>query len=428
MNRKTVKLVTLLLSTAFITAVSAGIEAPFEVGTWGNFCKGALSFTFDDYPTAGATHIVSTGREAFDAKKFHMTIFAITNSQTADSWKALDTCFAHGHEIGSHNYDHNSNSDKLLLSQTTTKAKVPGEMCISFAYPNGTAIAQVPNYYVAARDAGGSLNSKTPSFAHIGCTGFGAGGHYDNTATAMNSFADQAAPASGSGGWAVEMHHGIGADTHNWATTNLDEMKKHLEYLDGKRNTIWVETFGNVARYIKERDAASLKVKTTADTKITLELTDNLADSIYNFPLTVRRPLPDGWTVAIVTQKDKPVDDSVITVGSTKYVMFKAVPDGGDIVISKDGSTYVDKRILEISPVNPVIINKSSLTINPLSFSGQSISVSLFDLKGELVARYSYNRSTTSISVPLNTLANSAFVVKVTDGKTMIVNRCLSQM
>jgi antitoxin (DNA-binding transcriptional repressor) of toxin-antitoxin stability system len=106
--------------------------------------------------------------------------------------------------------------------------------------------------------------------------------------------------------------------------------------------------------------------------------------------------------------------------------MFKAVPDGGDIVIKSDG-VPVARLVSDISTVSTVVLNKKSLTINPDGFSGSALSVSLFNLRGEIVARYSRNR-TTPFSVPLNALANSAFLVKVTDGKTTVVSRCLSQM
>ena len=40
-----------------------------------------------------------------------------------------------------------------------------------------------------------------------------------------------------------------------------------------------------------------------------------------------------GVTTAVVTQKGNAVEDSIVTVNSKRYVMFKAVPDGGDVLI-----------------------------------------------------------------------------------------------
>jgi hypothetical protein len=96
-------------------------------------------------------------------------------------------------------------------------------------------------------------------------------------------------------GWATFCHHGIGSENHGYAVTKIDAVKSHLAYLDKNRDKIWCETFGNVARYIKERDKASLTVKSSTDNQITVSLTDDLADSIFNYPLTsVALYLMDG--------------------------------------------------------------------------------------------------------------------------------------
>lgn len=425
MNRNTGKTVTLLLSAALGSMVFAGVEAPFEIGTWGNFAKGAISHTFDDWPTSGATQITASGMEAFNASKIPMTIFVSTDGLSSNHWNSLKTAFSHGHEIGSHNQQHNSNASGVKPSHDAIMKNVPGEKAVSMAYPNCNTPgdAEVLKYFVAGRNCSGFYNDKSPkNFAQINAGMLGSP-RYDNDATKFNAIADQAAQKNN---WAVTCHHGIGGDSHSWATTNLNEMKKHLEYLDKNRDNIWAETFGNVARYIKERDASSLTVKNSTDSKITISLTDNLPDSIYNYSLTIRRPLPDGWEKAAVTQNNKPVEDSIVTVNSKKYIMFKAVPDGGDIVITSDGVS-VTRLVSNVSTVSTVVLNKNSLSINPDGFSGSALSVSLFNLRGEIVACYSSKNRTAPFSVPLNALANSAFVVKVTDGKTTVVSRCLSQ-
>jgi hypothetical protein len=64
-----------LLGTCVIGASAAG-EPSFEVGTWGNFCRGAFTHTFDDN-TPNQTKIA---QPLFDARGFHITLFAITGS------------------------------------------------------------------------------------------------------------------------------------------------------------------------------------------------------------------------------------------------------------------------------------------------------------------------------------------------------------
>lgn len=425
--KKNCAIVVLFLFVA-ISIVFAGVEAPFEIGTWENFAKGAVSHTFDDWPTSGATQITATGMDAFDEKKIHMTIFVSTDGLSSNNWKSLQTAFSHGHEIGSHNQQHNSNVSGVKVSHDAIVKNVVGEKAVSIAYPycNTPGDDEVLKHFIAGRICNEQINNKTPgNFAQIGANGVGAGGgNYTNDVAGINAIADQAVLKNG---WAVYMHHGIGSDNHSWAVTNLNEMKKHLDYLDKNRDKIWAETFGNVARYIKERDAASLIVKSSTSSKITISLTDNLIDSIFNYPLTIQRPLPDGWEVAAVTQNDKPVDDTIIAVNSKKYIMFKAVPDGGDVVITSGEVSVI--RSVSKSSLQTVALNKNQLTINPEGFSlGPALSISMFNLNGKLIARYSLKNRMSPFSIPVNAFSSSAFVVKITDGKKTFVSRCLSQL
>jgi oligosaccharide reducing-end xylanase len=132
------------------------------------------------------------------------------------------------------------------------------------------------------------------------------------------------------------MHHGIGSDSHLWAVTSLAAINTHLTYLYNNRDKFWVETFGNVARYIRERDTASVNTLTTTDTSITLQVTDNLADSIFNYPLSIRREVPDDWTGTTTTQNGMVVTDTIVTVSAKRCIMFKATPDAGEVVIRKN--------------------------------------------------------------------------------------------
>lgn len=414
-----------LMSSALIFSSSAAVEEPFEIGTWGNFCKGAISHTFDDYPTSSTNQQVASGQAAFDEKGLPMTLFVLPSSCNDGNWNSLKAAFEKGHEIASHNNQHDSDPSGLKPSQTTIKSKVPGEMCVSIAYPNCNTPgdAQVLQTYIAGRNCNGQVNPKSPSnFAQIGSKMFGTCSGCPNDANGLNSFADQAA---NSNGWAVTCHHGIGSDGHSWAVTNLDAMKQHLDYLDKNRDKIWCETFGNVARYIKERDAASLTVESSEQNSIKVKLTDNLPDATYNYPLSIRCPLPDGWTTAMVTQDGEEVEDSILTVNSKEYLMFKAVPDGGDILIQ---SGTMVRNLASISATSkPILLNKSGLSIDANQFSGSTIAVSLFDLRGKLFAKYSLNRSSSVLTIPVSALTSSAFVVKATDGNTTVVTRCLAQ-
>jgi hypothetical protein len=284
-------------------------------------------------------------------------------------------------------------------------------MCVSFAYPNGTAVSGVLNRYIAARNISGSVNAKSPSnFAQINTQGFGVP-NYSNDANSMNSLADKAISGNQ---WATAMHHGIGEDKHDWAATSLDAMKTHLDYLDKNRAKIWCETFGNVARYIRERDAAKVTVKSSDANSITVQITDGLADSIFNYPLTLRTTLPSGWTTAAVKQETKAVWDTIVTASSKQYIMFHAVPDGGDIVLSKDATGIADRSLRAVWSIgNPITRHRGSIIIDAQKFGNAHFNVTIFNVQGKLLAHYRHSFQGSNAVIPINTFKNETFFVKI---------------
>ena len=428
MNRKSPFHASALLVAAsgiLFTATFAAIEEPYEVGTWGNFAKGAISHTFDDNMN---TNPNAEEQKIYDEKGFHMSVCVQTNSCNWDNCKAT---FEKGHEISSHTTDHASSTQSFEQSQAAIKKNVPGEMCVTVAYPNCQQNgANTSKYFLAGRNCTGSpVNAKTPSnWDQINSQMFGSP-RYGNSANDLNNYAEDAVKANG---WSVYCFHGIGGQSHSWATIDLNAMKGHLDYLDENRDKIWIETFGNVARYIRERDAADVKEKSSDDNSFTVEVTDDLADSIFNYPLTLRRPLPDDWDEekVTVTQNGDSTGFKVVTDGSDKFIQFEAVPDSGDVVIASGATATRHGVLFGKTPSREIVqLRNNRMVIATDEFSDSKISVQLFNLNGKLLARHVVSNSTHVAQIALTEdLTQSAFLVKITSGNRSITRRFTPQM
>jgi peptidoglycan/xylan/chitin deacetylase (PgdA/CDA1 family) len=92
---------TFFIFGASVIPVSATTASDFQIGTWANFCQGAVSHTFDD----NTTHQTDSGQALFDAKGFHMTLFTVTGAMSPN-WTRLKAAFTKGHEIASHSVTH----------------------------------------------------------------------------------------------------------------------------------------------------------------------------------------------------------------------------------------------------------------------------------------------------------------------------------
>lgn len=410
-----------VLLNALMVPVLAGVESPFEVGTWGNFCDGAISHTFDDN-TAGQ---ISTAQPMFDEKGFKMTFFICTG--WGADWSNLKKAFEKGHEIASHTVDHSSSSQGFRDAKKKIQDEIPGEMCITVAYPNCQQNGvDISPYYIAGRNCDGAVNSAKPqNFAQISSTLVGYGSQqYSpklNTASQFNQIADNAISSKG---WATTCHHGFGSDNHDFANTDANEFKEHLDYLDQNRDKIWCETFGNVARYIKERDAVSLSVTSSDDNSITVSVTDNLDNSIYNYPLSIRRPLPDGWTDPVVTQDGEEVEFSV----EDNNIVFKAVPDGGEVVISRDPVRALKHLSHKNSSSCPVVLKNSVLLIDQQYFNGSELAVTIFNLTGKMLGSYKTGKNESRIVLPAGKINRAAFVAKITGKDKTLIQKFMPQM
>jgi hypothetical protein len=276
----------------------------------------------------------------FNEFDFKLTLFTVTS--WSPDWAVLQEAASAGHEIASHTVTH-SYLNKMTITQQTTELKnsqdiinshITGRKCVTLAYPYCVPGNQqlTEQYYIAARHCQGFIEDATPKdfyqISSLICGNLGS----VKTAT---DFSQKFENTLVSKGWCVFLIHGIDNDG-GYSPLPSTTLKESLEYLSDRKDKFWVSTFGNVVRYIKERNAVTVTELSNQETVITLKVTDTLDDSIYNYPVTIRRPLPQNWSSAYVLQNSRAVNARIVELNSTKYVMFDVVPDGGDILLSKN--------------------------------------------------------------------------------------------
>jgi oligosaccharide reducing-end xylanase len=354
---------TLLKALSYIcvlATLTAGVNrasnVPYEIGTWRGFRPAAMSYTFDD----GCSNQFSVAIPMFDAKGFKLTLFTVTSTMFP-GWPKLQSAASNGHEIASHTMTHTrlaTLSDEeqikeLKNSRDAINANIPGQKCVTMAYPYCVEgkDSLTSQYYMAARTCSQQLVPSTPAnWMNISSFVCGSLGSV-KTVQDFNARADSAAASKA---WCVYLLHGIDNDG-GYSPVTTSTLHGGLDYLAANRDKFWVDTFGNVVRYILERNAASVTETANTKDRITLSLTDSLDGSVFNYPITLRRPLPQGWSAASVSQKHKALPAQIVSVNSTNYVMFDVVPNGGDIILSK-------------SDVAPVLINPPRTNATSFNF------------------------------------------------------------
>lgn len=385
----------LFLVTAFLFMGQMGssqtVDSLYEIGTWSGFRQAAISYTFDD----GCPNQFSIAIPMFNEFDFDLTLFTVTS--WSPNWNNLRDAAAQGHEIAGHTVTHPylnqltlaEQKDELKNSQDAINAQVTSQKCLTIAYPycvhgNDSLCLE---YYIAARACQGNIESKNPrSFLNISSIICGDDGSV-KTGADFNSRANSAATSKG---WCVYLIHGIDNASDGWSPTSSTELRASLEYLDANRDKFWITTFLNAVLYIKERNAASVSELSLQENSISVQVTDTLDNEIYNYPITVRRTLPEGWPSATVTQGGKDVEYQTVTVDATKYIMFDAIPDSGDVIIAKSDQTQIqDYDQIQNSPEiqlrnypNPF---NPSTTISFALLRDEMVRIKIYDLLGQEV-------------------------------------------
>jgi hypothetical protein len=112
-----------------------------------------------------------------------------------------------------------------------------------------------------------------------------------------------------------------------------EDLDQYFQYIKGRDDKLWVATFGDVTKYMRERKNSTVNAK-ESDKKITVKLTHSLDKSMYDLPLTLKTYVPAGWKNIQVKQGN--VSKHIVPVEDAKgrYVLYQALPNSIDIEVS----------------------------------------------------------------------------------------------
>jgi len=327
----------LLLGSAFFPAtLKAQVQPSYQVGTWADFKTCAISYTFDD----GCANQFTKAIPIFDQYGYKLTLFTVTD--WVKNWEDIQNAAKNGHEVASHTVTHTNfkqlsvakQKGEIESSVKVIDSKVNQVKCLTMATPYCAqgSDSLAARYFVAVRGCAGFIESKTPkNIMNVSSIICGTQGSVKKVKD-FKAKADQVAEKNG---WLVYLLHGIDNDG-GYSPVPSDTLKASLEYLKANDSKFWVSTFGNQAKYIRERDCVSVKENSVSKKSISISVGDTLSNNEwYNYPLSFRRVLPADWKNALVAQNGEAVKSAIVEVNSVKYIQFNAVPDAGEVVLKR---------------------------------------------------------------------------------------------
>ncbi len=161
--------------------------------------------------------------------------------------------------------------------------------------------------------------------------------------------------------WEMILYHGVGGTS----SVNLEEFILLLDYLESKKDVVWIAPYIDVFKYDMERFSADVEVLQNTDEIIKLRLSSDIAASgfitndvnLYNEPLTLITQVP--WPEVTVTQ-----GSSVKTyTANNGEVMYEALPNvgttnRGDIILQQSDGLPVELTSFSAS------VKNSEVTLN----------------------------------------------------------------
>lgn len=144
----------------------------------------------------------------------------------------------------------------------------------------------------------------------------------------MKSWVDQSAAQGNI--WLVLVFHGV--DGVGWKPKTGAELRDYFGYIHSKEQNVWIATFQDVAKYIRERQHGT--VASYRDNEaISVTLRNDLTDLGYDLPLTLRTDVPKEWKAVKVRQGERTQHVNVVRANDAAYVLYQAVPNAERVTL-----------------------------------------------------------------------------------------------
>ena len=436
-KKKYLKMIKNLLITFFTLAqfTSAQNYGSIQVTNYADDRQSAFSLTFDDGLLTHSENV----RPILNQYGFKGTFFVLPPYLTESLpgiwrygiWPAFQSMAAERHEIGSHTMNHDTLTSlnwgsistpgtllyELYQSKIFIEQKIPTDKCISLNYPytlhnsfvdsatslfyeNGRTLGQVPNDSSLTQEDWFGLKAKVVSFNQP----------RNSTADDLDelySFLEWTQNSINNRKWGMIIIHDVVPFTqlpelvgqgiyepisNEWLTSLCDYL-----WARSSNKEVWVETVGNITRYIKERDDAEYQIISSSNQLIEITLTDNLNDEIFNYPLSAYIKVPGDWNYVRLQQGNFVDTLEVIEKDTDWVVLAKITPDKGLIRLTPVTPTPVEDEIQLVdkfelfqnypNPFNPSTIIKFKIPNVTLSeVEGARVQLKVYDVLGNEVA------------------------------------------
>ncbi len=274
------------------------------------------------------------------------------NPQDTTSWMDLKKYATEGHEIASHSITHPRmavlDETNLLYELEQSKADIYKNLGEEFTFsvecPYGTENERVMevarSVYPALRnrmpetwlDELNRSSDKDPAASKNEYVQWQRGPLTNSSMELMKSWIDTC--QANDNIWLVLVFHGV--DNFGWEAKTTSELEEYFSYIKEKENDLWVATFADVTKYIRERK--NIIIESNFENKtIKLTFMFDLDPKTYDVPLSLKTYIPDDWKNPSVMHGENRIASGLEIhedyFGS--YILYDVTPEKGQLIISE---------------------------------------------------------------------------------------------
>lgn len=139
--------------------------------------------------------------------------------------------------------------------------------------------------------------------------------------------------------WLIEMWYNVYKEGQDigYQGISYEMADEHMAYLSEKVEVgeVWNASLVDATKYLYEKEYASVEAVQKGNI-ITIKLktdTTKLPEDIFDYPLTVKIPLPETWDENKVTSKEKGIEVVIKEKNKVKYILFEMIPNSKEIII-----------------------------------------------------------------------------------------------
>lgn len=266
------------------------------------------------------------------------------------TWPELQKFAEQGHEFGSHTILHpflavmDSTNINYELSKSrldilnhlgpehTFSAECPfgteDERVMEYAHKIFPALRnRMPRPYLAELNRASDEN---PLEANKEYVQWQRGPLSDTPMSLMKSWVDTSLEQDNT--WLVLVIHGV--EGIGWEPLTKAELEEYFSYIKDREDQIWVATFRDVTKYMRERMNANVITERDND-QIEVELTHSLDKELYQLPLTLKTYVPSSWETVKVSQNGEEQKVEAQEDQNGTFVLYQALPNRDPIYLGQ---------------------------------------------------------------------------------------------